>query len=31
MRRGNLTYLKVGRRGLITRYHLQQFLGNTAS
>jgi excisionase family DNA binding protein len=30
MRRGNLTYLKVGRRRLITRHHLQQFLGNTA-
>ena len=27
MRRGNLTYLKVGRRRLITRQHLQQFLG----
>jgi excisionase family DNA binding protein len=30
MRRGNLTYVKVGRRRLITRHHLQQFLG-TAS
>ena len=27
MRRGNLAYLKVGRRRLITRQHLQQFLG----
>ena len=27
MRRGNLTYIKIGRRRLITRYHLQQFLG----
>jgi excisionase family DNA binding protein len=27
MRRGNLTYIKVGRRRLITRQHLQQFLG----
>ncbi len=27
MRRGNLPYLKVGRRRLITRQHLQQFLG----
>jgi excisionase family DNA binding protein len=27
MRRGNLAYLKVGRRRLITRHHLQQFLG----
>lgn len=26
MRRGNLTYLKVGRRRLITRQHLEQFL-----
>jgi excisionase family DNA binding protein len=31
MRRGNLAYLKVGRRRLITRHHLQQFLGDTAS
>jgi excisionase family DNA binding protein len=30
MRRGNLTYLKVGRRRLITRHHLQQFLGDTS-
>lgn len=28
MRRGNLTYVKVGRRWLITRHHLQQFLGD---
>ena len=27
MRRGNLAYVKVGRRRLITRHHLQQFLG----
>jgi excisionase family DNA binding protein len=27
MRRGNLHYLKIGRRRLITRQHLQQFLG----
>jgi excisionase family DNA binding protein len=27
MRRGNLGYLKVGRRRLITRHHLAQFLG----
>ena len=27
MRRGNLAYVKVGRRRLITRQHLQQFLG----
>ncbi len=27
MRRGNLNYLKVGRRRLITRQHLNQFLG----
>ncbi len=26
MRRGNLAYLKIGRRGLITRHHLEQFL-----
>jgi excisionase family DNA binding protein len=29
MRRGNLPYLKVGRRRIITRQHLQQFLGLT--
>jgi excisionase family DNA binding protein len=27
MRRGNLTYVKVGRRRLITRRHLEQSLG----
>ena len=27
MCRGNLAYIKVGRRRLITRQHLQQFLG----
>ena len=27
MRRGHLPYVKVGRRRLITRQHLQQFLG----
>ena len=27
MRRGNLAYVKVGRRRLITRQHLSQFLG----
>ncbi len=27
MRRGNLSYIKVGRRRLITRQHLNQFLG----
>jgi excisionase family DNA binding protein len=26
MRRGNLAYIKVGRRRLITRQHLEQFL-----
>jgi excisionase family DNA binding protein len=26
MRRGHLTYLKVGRRRIITRQHLEQFL-----
>ena len=31
MRRGNLTYVKVGRRRLITRHHLQEFLGDAAS
>jgi excisionase family DNA binding protein len=29
MRCGNLPYLKVGRRRLITRHHLRQFLGLT--
>jgi excisionase family DNA binding protein len=28
MRHGNLTYVKIGRRRLITRHHLQQFLGD---
>jgi excisionase family DNA binding protein len=27
MRRGHLAFVKVGRRRLITRQHLQQFLG----
>lgn len=27
MRRGNLSYVKVGRRRVITRQNLQQFLG----
>lgn len=27
MRRGNLSYIKIGRRRLITRQHLRQFLG----
>ena len=27
MRRGNLTYVKIGRRRVITHEHLQQFLG----
>ena len=31
MRRGNLTYVKVGRRRLITRHHLQQFLGDATA
>jgi excisionase family DNA binding protein len=31
MRRGNLAYVKVGRRRLITRYHLQQFLADASS
>ncbi len=31
MRRGHLPYRKVGRRRLITRHHLQQFLGLTSS
>ncbi len=29
MRRGNLPYIKVGRRRIITRQHLRQFLGLT--
>jgi len=31
MRRGHLTYVKVGRRRLITRHHLRQFLGDASS
>jgi excisionase family DNA binding protein len=31
MRRGNLAYLKIGRRRLITRQHLEQFLGISRS
>ena len=31
MRQGNLAYLKVGRRRLITRQHLEQFLAITPS
>ena len=31
MRRGDLTYVKVGRHRLITRHHLQQFLGDAPS
>ena len=27
MRRGHLSYVKVGRRRVITRQHLEQFLG----
>ena len=26
MRRGHLNYIKIGRRRLITRHHLEQFL-----
>jgi excisionase family DNA binding protein len=29
MRRGNLNYLKIGRRRIITRQHLEQFLAIT--
>jgi excisionase family DNA binding protein len=29
MRRGNLTYIKIGRRRVITRHHLEQFLDIT--
>ena len=29
MRRGHLDYIKVGRRRLITRQHLERFLGMT--
>jgi excisionase family DNA binding protein len=31
MRAGNLTYLKVGRRRIITRQHLEAFLTRRAS
>jgi excisionase family DNA binding protein len=31
MRRGNLAYVKVGRRRLITRHHLQEFLSDASS
>jgi excisionase family DNA binding protein len=31
MRRGNLAYIKVGRRRLITCHHLQQFLGTAST
>ena len=31
MRRGHLDYIKVGRRRLITRQHLEQFLNITPS
>jgi excisionase family DNA binding protein len=31
MRRGKLSYIKVGRRRLITRQHLEQFLNITPS
>lgn len=31
MRRGNLTYVKVGRHRLITRHHLEEFLGDASS
>jgi excisionase family DNA binding protein len=31
MRRGHLAYVKVGRRRLITRQHLEQFVGITAT
>jgi excisionase family DNA binding protein len=31
MRRGKLSYIKVGRRRLITRQHLEQFLNLTPS
>lgn len=30
MRRGNLDYIKVGRRRVITRQHLEEFLGINA-
>jgi excisionase family DNA binding protein len=31
MRRGMLSYVKIGRRRLITRQHLEQFLGVASS
>ena len=31
MRQGNLDYIKVGRRRLITRHHLERFLDMTPS
>ena len=31
MRRGNLSYVKIGRRRVITHEHLQQFLGLTST
>ena len=31
IRQGNLASIKVGRRRLITRHHLQQFLGTASS
>lgn len=31
MRRGHLPYVKVGRRRLITRHHLQEFLSDASS
>jgi excisionase family DNA binding protein len=31
MRRGHLDYIKIGRRRLITRKHLEQFLGIQAA
>ena len=31
MRRGHLNYIKIGRRRLITRQHLEQFLNITPS
>jgi hypothetical protein len=31
MRPGNLTYVKVGRRRLIARRHLEQFLGDAST
>jgi hypothetical protein len=31
MRRGHLGYIKIGRRRLITRQHLEQFLNITSA